>query len=48
MEMDSVHQSKPNETQGAEDKKNIDIGRILNQMGIHPDQWLYLKKEKEG
>lgn len=48
MEMESVHRSKPDEAQAAEAKKNIDISRILNQMGIHPDKWLYLNKEKEG
>ncbi|WP_200901495.1 hypothetical protein [Paenibacillus sp. DMB20] len=47
MKMEKETGSRLDEPQLALEKKDLDICRLMIQMGIHPDKWLEFIKEKE-
>ncbi|UNK17624.1 hypothetical protein MNQ98_24715 [Paenibacillus sp. N3/727] len=40
--------SGQNERQVQQTKTDLNIYKLLDQMGIHPDKWLQFQREKEG
>lgn len=48
MKMDKEIGSRLEEPQLALEKKDLDICRLMIQMGIHPDKWQKFTKEKKG
>lgn len=37
-----------NERRSQNTKQDLDIYKLLNQMGIHPDKWLVLEEERKS